>query len=271
MSQGFTLIELLVVIAIIAILAAILFPVFAQAREKARSASCQSNLKQIGLAAMMYSQDYDEVHLPMWTQGGPGYAGNNVGFRIWWMGLIQPYTKNIQLLECPSNPVAWRGLATWNGSGQGIYAPCRNTADSYIRFWGGYGMNWTSFSAQAAGGNRGCFGPGDRGELGMHTKMAAVTAPAETICVMDSHCIVVGRIPCYANVTSTAPTQGQCFDPEPTSGRGGCSINCIPSAMGFIRHTGGGNILFDDGHVKWMRTTYNARPGDPFYLWRIIK
>src|SRR5918997_594162 len=73
-TGGFTLIELLVVIAIIAILAAILFPVFAQAREKARQTSCLSNLKQIGTASMMYVQDYDEAMFPAWYDAGP--AGN---------------------------------------------------------------------------------------------------------------------------------------------------------------------------------------------------
>jgi len=266
--QGFTLIELLVVIAIIAILAAILFPVFAQAREKARSASCQSNLKQIGLAAMMYGQDYDEIHLPMWTQGGPGYTGG--GYRNWWMGLCQPYVKNLKLFECPSNPYNWRGYAQWGGGGQGPYAACVNYADSYIRFWGGYGMNWTAFNTQNAGGTGGCYGPGDRGDLGNWTKMARISSPAETIFVMDSNCVVVGRLPCWPNANSTAPTVGQCFDPEPTSGRGWCGC-ANQAAMGFLRHNGGGNILFDDGHVKWMRTSYNYRAGDPFYLWRTTK
>jgi len=95
--QGFTLIELLVVIAIIAILAAILFPVFARARENARRASCQSNLKQIGLGIMQYTQDYDEKMVP---------------FRWRWTGtfsempfpsLVQPYVKSAQLFKCPSN------------------------------------------------------------------------------------------------------------------------------------------------------------------------
>jgi prepilin-type N-terminal cleavage/methylation domain-containing protein/prepilin-type processing-associated H-X9-DG protein len=91
---GFTLIELLVVIAIIAILAAILFPVFAQARSAARKASCLSNLKQIGLAANMYGQDYDESLVPMTMDG----ATSNVAWPI----LIQPYVKNIGVFLCPS-------------------------------------------------------------------------------------------------------------------------------------------------------------------------
>jgi prepilin-type N-terminal cleavage/methylation domain-containing protein len=80
---GFTLIELLVVIAIIAILAAILFPVFGRARENARRSSCQSNLKQIGLGAMQYTQDYDEQYLPRWTDGN-GNSGWTV--QVTWVG-----------------------------------------------------------------------------------------------------------------------------------------------------------------------------------------
>lgn len=94
-KRGFTLIELLVVIAIIAILAAILFPVFAKAREKARSTSCLNNLKQYGLAYMQYAQDYDE-----WL---PGFlTGNTTGSRYEWHKVIMPYVKNTQMLYCPS-------------------------------------------------------------------------------------------------------------------------------------------------------------------------
>jgi prepilin-type N-terminal cleavage/methylation domain-containing protein/prepilin-type processing-associated H-X9-DG protein len=86
--RGFTLIELLVVIAIIAILAAILFPVFAQARSKARQASCLSNLKQLGLASAMYFQDYDETIYPQYVVLDPAR-----GLQAWWFTLIDPYTK----------------------------------------------------------------------------------------------------------------------------------------------------------------------------------
>jgi prepilin-type N-terminal cleavage/methylation domain-containing protein/prepilin-type processing-associated H-X9-DG protein len=90
--RAFTLIELLVVIAIIAILAAILFPVFARARENARRSSCQSNLKQIGLGIMQYTQDYDEYLPKEYTQAAPNF----------WFHNIQPYVKSAQLFNCPS-------------------------------------------------------------------------------------------------------------------------------------------------------------------------
>jgi prepilin-type N-terminal cleavage/methylation domain-containing protein/prepilin-type processing-associated H-X9-DG protein len=91
MRKGFTLIELLVVIAIIAILAAILFPVFARAREKARQASCGSNVRQIVLGVTMYSQDYDQMY--------PAYHLRYRG----WADLIMPYVKNEQIFRCPSH------------------------------------------------------------------------------------------------------------------------------------------------------------------------
>ncbi len=95
MRKGFTLIELLVVIAIIAILAAILFPVFAKAREKARQTSCLSNLKQIGLGMLMYAQDYDEC-VPEGDRSSTPPRN--------WYDLVQPYVKNTQIFKCPTRP-----------------------------------------------------------------------------------------------------------------------------------------------------------------------
>ena len=99
MRRGFTLIELLVVIAIIAILAAILFPVFAKAREKARQTSCLSNAKQLGLAFMQYTQDYDET-FPFQYWDGTAWQPAASGY---WGGEIMPYVKNSQIFRCPSS------------------------------------------------------------------------------------------------------------------------------------------------------------------------
>ncbi len=122
-KSGFTLIELLVVIAIIAILAAILFPVFAQARAKARSISCLSNVKQMGLAFNMYVQDYDET-----TPNGRG------GGWEWWTELM-PYIKNIDVLYCPDR----------NDGGpyvQGSGVNGRSSGPYQLRRYVGYGYNW---------------------------------------------------------------------------------------------------------------------------------
>src|SRR5437660_1714053 len=100
-KSGFTLIELLVVIAIIAILAAILFPVFAQAREMARATICLSNTKQIALGQLMYSQDYDETIIP-WCVVNRSVYDISVQEPACWVNLIQPYIKNKQILFCPS-------------------------------------------------------------------------------------------------------------------------------------------------------------------------
>ncbi len=119
MRRGFTLIELLVVIAIIAILAAILFPVFARAREKAKQASCLSNVKQITLAIMQYVQDYDETY-PYASAWGPDTAIR------YWYEYLDPYMKNTQVMICPSVPRYARGYG-WNYQNFGY----RSSAGSY--------------------------------------------------------------------------------------------------------------------------------------------
>ncbi len=120
-SRGFTLIELLVVIAIIAILAAILFPVFARAREKARQTSCLSNVKQMGLAAVMYSQDYDEMTVP-------GYIAWGSSYTLWYGmdGNLAPYSGNRQIFHCPNSQ--GQAYTSRGGTDYGInYLVCAGT------------------------------------------------------------------------------------------------------------------------------------------------
>ncbi|MBM3457894.1 MAG: type II secretion system protein, partial [Armatimonadetes bacterium] len=108
---GFSLIELLVVIAIISILAAVLFPVFAQARELARASACASNVRQLSVGVQMYAQDHDET-LPMVTNyAAPVTAPDRI-----WTGTVQPYVKNTGVFLCPSAPTG-RFAADWNNRG----------------------------------------------------------------------------------------------------------------------------------------------------------
>jgi prepilin-type N-terminal cleavage/methylation domain-containing protein/prepilin-type processing-associated H-X9-DG protein len=122
-ARGFTLIELLVVIAIIAILAAILFPVFAQAREKARTSQCLSNVKQISLAVMMYAQYYDEL-LPQASRDGICRDAAGVVGAGRWMHQIHPYTKNAGIQSCPSDArrIRWDPNACGNHGAYGYNA-----------------------------------------------------------------------------------------------------------------------------------------------------
>jgi prepilin-type N-terminal cleavage/methylation domain-containing protein/prepilin-type processing-associated H-X9-DG protein len=167
-TRGFTLIELLVVIAIIAILAAILFPVFARAREKARQASCQSNLKQIALAWLMYAQDYDErvlashqppVQTPRWDMWIWAQATPPGGID----SRLMPYVKNQQMFVCPSSPTS-----LWS-----------------------YGYNfYTTGYALAQVGNPGTWAYGYGG-----CSMSAIARPAQIIIFTDtmSNCYYVGN------------------------------------------------------------------------------
>src|SRR5258706_4964647 len=138
--RAFTLIELLVVIAIIAILAAILFPVFSQARESARQTQCASNMRQIGLAMRMYAEDNDETWVPAFTLGQPGpayslvqpwigYDNNNSSFNDNWStgdmtmpaknplhpGSLDPYIRSDALKRCPDAPGGWQMALALNG------------------------------------------------------------------------------------------------------------------------------------------------------------
>ena len=145
-KRAFTLIELLVVIAIIAILAAILFPVFAQAREKARQTSCLSNLKQLNLGCLMYIQDYDEMYPLSVLNSIPNYiittpanaAPGNVALRSgFWSNAVQPYIKNWGIYDCPS---ATKDRTDISGAQDPAKFPYMNyTFNGYLNNWAAAG------------------------------------------------------------------------------------------------------------------------------------
>lgn len=168
--RAFTLIELLVVIAIIAILAAILFPVFAQAREKARQTSCASNMKQWGTAANMYMQDYDGLYVSPYK-----YQGGGCETLDWWDDLLQPYAKNRQIAICPSAPlrnVDWCSnvINRWRGGSKPMtYAV--NTLESWPI------SGWTSSQK---------WGLRLPGTAGQSVNEATIGDPAGTIWLVDS-------------------------------------------------------------------------------------
>jgi prepilin-type N-terminal cleavage/methylation domain-containing protein/prepilin-type processing-associated H-X9-DG protein len=151
-SAAFTLIELLVVIAIIAILAAILFPVFAQAREKARQTACLSNTKQIGTGLMMYIQDYDETHPGVWFGPSGWSTPSDATVFYKWMDAIYPYIKNEQLFNCPSDSVntkySFRNKDGKNGYGSYAMSNAYHaTGDAYTGPSSDYGGNFVLSAA----------------------------------------------------------------------------------------------------------------------------
>jgi type II secretory pathway pseudopilin PulG len=162
------LIELLVVIAIIAILAAILFPVFAQARDKARSAACLSNMQQIGKALMIYMQDYDEKTTWFWNS----QVGRQNFLAGYWYQVLLPYTKNVQVFICPS--VTGRGPARdQNGD---LCWPDLKPYPNLNRCGYGYNIGHVGY-----GGGDPYFNPS-----GDTKSLAAITEPARTLYIADS-------------------------------------------------------------------------------------
>jgi prepilin-type processing-associated H-X9-DG protein len=235
------LIELLVVIAIIAILAAILFPVFAQAREKARQAGCLSNLKQIGLASNMYVQDYDETFPSHQWQAGMGRAplpdGRIYQGHILWPLKFYPYIKNAGVFVCPSDENPRLNFAD------------DGRANPYINEWGkpflmSYGANTTMHLGAAP------------------LALAAITFPADTYWIAD----ILGNHPVGFDLNysgAAAELYGPnhfnrlrfsrpCAGMTQPGGQVGIPSN-HPNPGSCARHNEGNNIVFADGHAKWER------------------
>jgi prepilin-type N-terminal cleavage/methylation domain-containing protein/prepilin-type processing-associated H-X9-DG protein len=231
---GFTLIELLVVIAIIAILAAILFPVFAAAREKARQTSCLSNEKQIGLGLIQYSQDNDEMLVKAWYGNG-GYNPsdpNPATVKYKWMDAIYPYVKSTQVFSCPDfNDDLHQGMTGKFVSFNNLTAPDDTHYGSYAInavYWDG-NLNDNGVSAPAA-------------SMGGTTSLtlSQLAHPATTAWVADGEGSYQFDWP---NVNPPVVNSGS----TPSWGQSYRGDNCA------ARHTRYVNIVWCDGHAKSMK------------------
>jgi prepilin-type N-terminal cleavage/methylation domain-containing protein/prepilin-type processing-associated H-X9-DG protein len=233
LKKGFTLIELLVVIAIIAILAAILFPVFGRARENARRTSCQSNLKQIGLGLLQYSQDYDE-RVPLSFYGNND-ASSVASGRYKWMDATFPYVKSEQLYNCPSdNLVASRSDILKNG---------------YYKYLGGY--NYGSYGANNAYFD---IGPDALPPFSRSATLSNIQEPATTVWVGETNALN-SSTQAYHTFSFGWATRTD----QPTSI---VMVNGIPTLGGTTasvglsaRHLETTNLLYCDGHVKSVKLT----------------
>jgi len=222
--RGFTLIELLVVIAIIAILAAILFPVFAQAREKARQTACLSNQKQIGNAWMMYAQDYDETLVQFSYGGNPSSGGTLLyGYVV----PLMPYLKSQAVWVCPSAV-----KVASNSRGVGDDDVCDPTKVSMgTRFGNPYGYASGSYSY-------------NYNYLGGYTPitLAEVDEPANTVGLGEGN-----------GLGNTYSLYRPAIWYQDATGGGLCGSGFKYGHAVAARHNGGLNLLFCDGHSKWMK------------------
>ena len=237
MKKGFTLIELLVVIAIIAILAAILFPVFAKAREKARQISCASNLKQLGLGLIQYNQDYDE-QMPSCDDGwGQGWAGK-----------IYPYVKSAGVYGCPDDPTA-----AVSGTAKVSYGVNSNLLPFNSIFSYQSGATSSALSAQNSPAvtvalfetqNQSSNYNGSGGVPGVD-----VTNPHENASASGTGSVSGG----YAG-HNDQPSSNYYHTYYATGDIGGYPLNSsVTGAPRTGRHTDGANYAALDGHVKWLR------------------
>jgi prepilin-type N-terminal cleavage/methylation domain-containing protein/prepilin-type processing-associated H-X9-DG protein len=259
-QKGFTLIELLVVIAIIAILAAILFPVFAQAREKARQITCASNAKQIGLAVLQYQQDNDEQE-PNESDPGTNLAecGAQAGgsCRGSWVGICYPYMKSMTLWKDPDMPDATSGgVSVWNTTASALGSTIwRNTS-----IWMSYG--WNADYLDMAQPDCSDFNTNTNG--GTPQKLSAISQPAATV-MFQGNSLEPGA-GSFEGANSLYPLHGGYFPANSPAAvtdsqicaysNGGWGQNGFMGPYGGFeqpRHNNeGGEVCFCDGHVKFM-------------------
>jgi prepilin-type N-terminal cleavage/methylation domain-containing protein/prepilin-type processing-associated H-X9-DG protein len=292
--KGFTLIELLVVIAIIAILAAILFPVFAKAREKARQISCASNMKQLGLAEQQYAQDFDEQYSGSYQNiGNVGNSGNCGGTRVLWPELLYPYTKSANVYVCPDNTPGSDNLTASCGYQLGDLfnadvpgeAPDQspNPGPGPAKGNKGAGVSYGYNCIINDGGDApDSPGTGGNGNDGFHVNLSQVTSPAETIQFIDEKQAPYQGWEVNTWHTKCTDVRGQFYGdkwqgiptPDPNTNNGNQAIQDDYVAQGGYKHTGGTNYLWYDGHVKWARNSLKVTPlypgGGPYY-WYVTK
>jgi prepilin-type N-terminal cleavage/methylation domain-containing protein/prepilin-type processing-associated H-X9-DG protein len=261
--NGFTLIELLVVIAIIAILAAIAFPVFTSAREKARQTSCASNLKQLGLAFQMYSDDNDEM-LPTGEQGQQEGQGNDAYCGNAWGGKIFSYVKSTAVFECPDD--IGSPVNTIVSGAKYTLSPVSYNYNSDLM-----GLDYSD--GQMVGGILGNLPKLDspertvmlcEGNSASHSG-AANQAVADLSTPGEAGDALIGHSPGVygGGICGTEFDRGG-FGILSTGYMGGTSTSPIRDSYNSIfrnslcfdkpvgRHTGGSNYLLCDGHVKWL-------------------
>lgn len=252
--RAFTLIELLVVIAIIIILAAILFPVFERAREKANQAGCLSHMRQLGLATMMYAEDYDET-LP-WSWGAPGaeYPLTPPNAVPTWAELIYPYTRNLGVFGCPAN---LPNFAEYRKRCLRGWFDCL-TQPELVRRYAQYGAR--SYSANAyvlgwLGANpNGAHGPGSVRSLG------AIPQPAQAIAITESISFgTVLRLP-----TGTTPAAAMhwwwAISDECWAYTEMLYTQETAAWSSLLLHSDGANYVMADGHAKWYRPSQTLAP-----------
>jgi prepilin-type N-terminal cleavage/methylation domain-containing protein/prepilin-type processing-associated H-X9-DG protein len=235
-KRGFTLIELLVVIAIIAILAAILFPVFAKVREKARQTSCLSNEKQLGLAFAQYYEDYDEKW-PSGATGGTTAATEQSGFG--WAGTVYPYVKSAGLYKCPDDSTTATTFATYTVSpvSYGFNSNAAGVADAQFT---SPASTVTLFEVQGATAN-------------LSSSWASTSATSDGISANGVATPPVTDASFADNGLDVTATAGIIFATSNFVGR-----SLPTAALGAYGnqnalHTGGANYLLADGHAKWFR------------------